>query len=154
MTQLLSSSEETAQHSTTEITRQPTSRKRASSNIRSLAKLVAARKGKCIRNSKHNRNNCSPSTSAPISLNLTANNNLPTKLNQIKCNLKIATIPSATQLTGCEYNANQKNRLSVALICLASGSADSKTQLPSPDCAFTSFHQRRPTKRLPAMFLR
>jgi hypothetical protein len=53
-------SEETTQHSASEVTRQPTSRKGASSNIRSLAKLVAARERKRIRNSKHNRNNCTP----------------------------------------------------------------------------------------------
>jgi hypothetical protein len=63
-------SEETTQHSTTKIARKPTSRKCAGSNIRSLAELVAARKGKCIRNSKHNRNNCTPtniSISTPFS---------------------------------------------------------------------------------------
>ena len=66
----------------------------------------------------------------------------------------MATIPNTTQLTGCEYNANQKNLLSVAFICLDSGSADSNTQFPSPEEALTSFHQRKPTNLLPAMFLR
>lgn len=78
----------------------------------------------------------------------------PTKLSQINSNLTIATTPSATQLTGWAYTPSQKNLLSVALICLVSGSALSKTQFESPDCELTSFHQRRPTSLRPAIFFR
>jgi hypothetical protein len=47
-------------------------------------------------------------------------------------NLMMATIPITTHRAGCAYRAIQKNRLSVALICRTSGSADSNTQCDSP----------------------
>lgn len=150
------SSEEATNHSTTEIAGEPAGRKGAGRDIGGLAELVAARKGEGIRDGKDDGDDCrSKSATSFFFFKITCeNSNIPTKLSQINSNLKIATIPKATQLTGCEYNANQKNLLSVALICLVSGSADSKTQLLSPDCTLTSFHQRRPTNLLPAMFLR
>lgn len=150
------SSEETTNHSTAEIAGEPAGRKGAGRDIGGLAELVAARKGEGIRDGKDDGDGCSPksATSFFFFKIKCEESDIPTKLSQINSNLKIATIPKATQLTGCEYNANQKNLLSVALICLVSGSADSKTQLLSPDCTLTSFHQRRPTNLLPAMFLR
>lgn len=55
---------------------------------------------------------------------------------------------------GVAYRLNQKKRLSVALMVRVFGSELSKTQCDSPFEALTSFHQRRPTRRRPAMFLR
>ena len=51
-------SEETTQHSTAEIARKAAGRESSSRDIRSLTELVAARKGKGIRNSQHDGNNC------------------------------------------------------------------------------------------------
>jgi hypothetical protein len=50
-------SEETAQHSATEIARESAGRKGAGRDIRSLTELVAARKGKGIRDSQHDSDN-------------------------------------------------------------------------------------------------
>lgn len=80
--------------------------------------------------------------------------NIPTSVNQMNSNRKIATTASPTQSKGCEYSAIQKNLLSVALMILPDPSELSKTQCESPLCASTSFHHRSPTRRRPAMFLR
>lgn len=81
--------------------------------------------------------------------------NSPTKLSQITLLSRIiARMANPTQSAGAAYRLNQKNRLSVAAIVRVLGSDDSNTQCESPVATLTSFHQRRPTKRRPAMFLR
>jgi hypothetical protein len=57
-------SEETSKHSATTIARKTTGREGTGCDIRSLAELVATRKGKGIRNSQHDGNNCSQTTLA------------------------------------------------------------------------------------------
>jgi hypothetical protein len=83
-----------------------------------------------------------------------SNADLPTSVNQINSKLTNAKIASRIHSTGWAYSAIQKKRLSVGFTSLVSGSADSKTQRPSPVWVSTSFHQRRPTSLRPAMFLR
>lgn len=79
----------------------------------------------------------------------------PTKLNQITLlSLIIARIAKPTHSAGAAYRLSQKNRLSVAVMVRVLGSEDSKTQCESPELTLTSFHQRRPTRRRPAIFLR
>jgi hypothetical protein len=68
--------------------------------------------------------------------------------------LTSASTASPTHNAGVRYIASQKNRLSVALMVLTFGSEDSKIQWESQFEVLTSFHQRRPTRRRPAMFLR
>jgi hypothetical protein len=81
--------------------------------------------------------------------------NIPTITSQMTpISLKIANIASPTHNAGTAYMVSQKKRLSVALMVRVSGEDDSKTQWLSPVSMLTSFHQRRPTKRRPAMFLR
>ena len=75
--------------------------------------------------------------------------------NQMAFNsLTSAKTANATQSAGAAYMLNQKKRRSVALTAREPGSADSKTQCESPVEVLTSFHQRNPTSRRPAMFLR
>lgn len=90
--------------------------------------------------------------------------NSPIVTSQIRlCKRTIASTASATQHTGTAYMAIQKKRRSVGFwgplappdvleICCVS--RDSKTQWLSPVEVLTSFHQRRPTRRRPAMFFR
>ncbi|KAL8687407.1 MAG: hypothetical protein Q9218_006406 [Villophora microphyllina] len=109
------------------------------------------------------KNPPSPSPSRASSKKKNPKINSPTKLNQIGfCNLTTLTIANTTHSAGCAYNANQKNLLSVTFCAAAAPcdsilplrSCDSKTQCESPVPVSTSFHQRRPTRRRPAMFLR
>lgn len=80
---------------------------------------------------------------------------LPIRLSQIGLtNLTIARIARPTQRAGVIYKLSQKNRLSVAVTVRTLGSDDSKTHFESPELVSTSFHQRSPTKRRPAMFFR
>lgn len=79
----------------------------------------------------------------------------PTITNQITLNsLTTASTANPTHSAGTTYMLNQKNRLSVALTLRTLGSADSNTQWLSPVLVLTSFHQRSPTRRRPAMFFR
>lgn len=78
----------------------------------------------------------------------------PTSGNQINLNVKTATSTSRAHSTGWVYMAIQKKRLSVGLMVLVPGSLLSNTQCESPVAGSTSFHQRSPTSRRPAMFLR
>lgn len=81
--------------------------------------------------------------------------NSPTKLSQMTLlNRTIASTASAIHSAGAAYRLSQKNLLSVAVMVRVFGSEDSKTQCESPVVVLTSFHQRRPTRRRPAMFLR
>lgn len=81
--------------------------------------------------------------------------NLPIRLSQITpTSLTIANIARPTHRAGVTYKLSQKNRLSVAVTVRTLGSDDSKTHCESPVEVSTSFHQRRPTSRRPAMFLR
>src|ERR1700726_1129770 len=81
-------------------------------------------------------------------------NYLPTSVSQIGCSLTNGRIARANQNNGCTYNAIQKNLESGALIIFTAGSERSHTPCEAPDWGSTSFHQRRPTKRRPAMFFR
>ena len=63
-------------------------------------------------------------------------------------------IASPIHSAGCRYRAIQKKRLSVLLPPSPRPAEDSKTQVELPVEVSTSFHQRRPTRRRPAMFLR
>lgn len=78
----------------------------------------------------------------------------PTSGSQMNLSLTRARMARATQSRGWAYMASQKKRPSVALTTLVPGSLLSKTQWLSPEAGSTSFHQRRPTRRRPAMFLR
>ena len=79
----------------------------------------------------------------------------PTRLSQITfCSLMMARMARPTHSAGATYRLSQKKRLSVAAMVREFGSEDSKTQCESPLDVLTSFHQRRPTRRRPAMFLR
>lgn len=81
--------------------------------------------------------------------------NLPTKLSQMTLfSLMIARMASPIHSAGVAYRLSQKKRLSVALMVRVLGSELSKTQCESPVAVLTSFHQRRPTRRRPAMFFR
>lgn len=81
--------------------------------------------------------------------------NSPTKLSQIGLlNRTRANTASPIHSAGAAYRLSQKNRLSVAVMMRVLGSDDSKTQCESPLAVLTSFHQRSPTRRRPAMFLR
>lgn len=77
------------------------------------------------------------------------------RLSQITpTNLTMAKMASPTHRAGVAYILSQKKRLSVVLMVRTLGSEDSKTQCESPVDVLTSFHQRRPTSRRPAMFFR
>lgn len=130
--------------------------KSTSSICRSLAEPIATGESYSIRNRQNqgNRYNMLAPRLEPREPVRTAIN-LPTRLSQITLlNLIIARIANPTQSVGATYRLSQKNRLSVAAMVRVLGSDDSKTMCESPVVTFTSFHQRSPTRRRPAMFLR
>lgn len=153
MTSLL---EESAQQTSRKIIHNPTPQS-APSKRRRLTKLVTPGEGHRVGHGQDEGDDCShiliqyshrPSHSF-------RKKNLPTKLSQITLiNLTSARIANAIHSAGAAYRLSQKNRRSVELMARVLGSEDSKTQCESPVAEFTSFHQRRPTRRRPAMFLR
>lgn len=76
---------------------------------------------------------------------------IPTSGTHKNCNRNSATMAMTTHTTGCTYMASQKKRESVAFTTLVPGSLLSNTHRDSP-AGSTSFHQRSPTRRRPAMF--
>lgn len=86
---------------------------------------------------------------------LTRREDLPIKLSQMTLlRLTMARTASPTHNAGVTYKLSQKNLLSVALMVRVLGSDDSNTQCESPEAVLTSFHQRRPTNRRPAIFFK
>ena len=95
-------------------------------------------------------------TTAPVSTETVpgaARRDVQMMLNQVTLSVMMDQTASSTHHAGCAYSAIQKKRLSVRFPSLRP-SADSKTHFESPVVVSTSFHQRSPTSRRPAMFLR
>lgn len=156
----LKSPEEPAQQATRKIVYN-TSTQSPIRKGRCLAEFVAPRESNSVGNCQNQGNNCMYSISIIefldniLKVSTTRQGHLPIKLSQITpTNLTIAKMANPTQSAGVTYRLSQKNRLSVAEIVRTLGSEDSKTQCESPEVVLTSFHQRRPTRRRPAMFLR
>lgn len=147
--------EESSKQARGKVARDP-SRKRAISKPTRLTEPITPRKGQRIRDREDERDAYTTSQSTASQKKRGGRGeSVPTKLSQITfCNLTIANIASPIHSAGVAYRLSQKKRLSVALMVRVFGSELSKTQCDSPEEVLTSFHQRRPTRRRPAMFLR
>ena len=145
--------ENAADHAAGDVLCQAAGGEGGAGEVGGLAEFVAAREGEGIGDGEDQSNDCRRSATF-LSSSIRARANSPISVSQMNSNLTSATMASATHSTGCTYRLSQKKRLSVPLMWRVSGSADSNTQRDSPVAVSTSFHQRSPTSRRPAMFLR